>query len=73
MMFRIVFWDVQSFYTAVHPRRQFWTSTIISLNSINRLSFVMVKCVLFEVRTKFLSVVYTSFGFKGLKGLQSFI
>jgi hypothetical protein len=41
MMFRIVFWDVlpddggsthlwnvgrQSFYTAVHPRRQFWTS-----------------------------------------------
>jgi hypothetical protein len=34
MTFRIVFWDVlhlwnvgrQSFYTAVHPRRQFWTS-----------------------------------------------
>jgi hypothetical protein len=28
MMFRIIFWDVgrQSFYTAVHPRRQFWTS-----------------------------------------------
>jgi len=23
MMFIIVFWDV--FYTAVHPRRQFWT------------------------------------------------
>jgi hypothetical protein len=25
-MFRIVFWDVQLFYTAVHPRRQLWTS-----------------------------------------------
>jgi hypothetical protein len=42
MMFRIVFWDVlpckiivdrrfrgqQLFYTAVHPRRQFWTSRV---------------------------------------------
>jgi hypothetical protein len=40
---------------------------IISLNSINQLTFVMVKCgVLFEVRTEFLNIIKTSFGFKGL-------
>jgi hypothetical protein len=41
-------------------------TVIISLNSINDLIFVMVKCdVLFEVRTGFLNIIYTSFGFKG--------
>jgi hypothetical protein len=40
---------------------------IISLNSINQLIFVMVKCdVLFEVRTEFLNIILTSFSFKGL-------
>jgi hypothetical protein len=38
-----------------------------SLNSVNHLIFVMVKCdVLFEVRTEFLNNIYTRFGFKGL-------
>jgi hypothetical protein len=42
-------------------------TVIISLNSINQLIFVMVMCgVLFKVRTKFLNIIYTSFGFKGL-------
>jgi hypothetical protein len=43
----------------------------ISLNSINQLIFVMLKCgVLFEVRTEFLNIIYTSFGFKGIsKGI----
>jgi hypothetical protein len=42
---------------------------IISLNSVNELIFVMVKCgVLFEVRTEFLNIIYTSFCFTGLKG-----
>jgi hypothetical protein len=38
-----------------------------SLNSINQLIFVMVKCgVLFEVRTGFLNIIIqTSFGLKG--------
>jgi hypothetical protein len=40
---------------------------IISLNSVNQLIFVMVKYgVLFEVRTEFLNVIYTSLGFKGI-------
>jgi hypothetical protein len=39
---------------------------IISLNSINQLISVMVKCgVLFEVRTEFLNITKTSCGFKG--------
>jgi hypothetical protein len=43
-------------------------TVIISLNSINQLIFVMVKCgVLFEVRTEFLHNIYTSFVFKWLK------
>jgi hypothetical protein len=30
--------------------------------------FVMVaSCVLFEVRTEFLNIIWTSFGFKGLR------
>jgi hypothetical protein len=38
-----------------------------TVNSINQLIFVMVKCgVLFEVRTEYLSVIYMSFSFKGL-------
>jgi hypothetical protein len=42
-------------------------TVIISLNSVNQLIFVMVKCgVLFEVRTEFLYTIYKSFGFKGL-------
>jgi hypothetical protein len=40
---------------------------IISLNSVNQLIFEMVKCgVFFVVRTEFLNIIYTSFGFKGL-------
>jgi hypothetical protein len=36
------------------------------LNGINQLIFVMVKCgVLFEVRTEFLNIIQTSFGFRG--------
>jgi hypothetical protein len=38
---------------------------MVSLNNINQLILVMVKCgVLFEVRTGFLNVIYTSFGFQ---------
>jgi hypothetical protein len=34
-----------------------WTA-IISLNSINKLIFVMVKCgILFEVRSEFLNII----------------
>jgi hypothetical protein len=41
---------------------------IISLNSVNQLIFVMVKCgVLFEVRTGLLNIISTSFGFRGLR------
>jgi hypothetical protein len=41
---------------------------ITSLSSVNQLIFVMVKYgVLFEVRTEFLNIIYTSFGFRGLK------
>jgi hypothetical protein len=36
-------------------------TTITSLNSINQLIFVMMKCVLFVVGTEFLNVTYTSF------------
>jgi hypothetical protein len=40
-------------------------TAFISLNGINQLIDVMVKCgVLFEVRTEFLNIIYTSFGFK---------
>jgi hypothetical protein len=40
---------------------------IISLNSVNQLIFVMVKfCVYFAVRTRFLYIIKTSFGFKEL-------
>jgi hypothetical protein len=47
------------------------TTAIISLNSVNQLIFVMVKCrVLFEVRTEFLNIILTSLGFKGLIDLQ---
>jgi hypothetical protein len=43
-------------------------TVIISLNGVNQLIFVMVKCgVFFEVRTEFLNIIYTSFGFKALK------
>jgi hypothetical protein len=39
----------------------------ISLNSINELIFVMVKCgVPFEVRTEFLNIICRTFGFKGV-------
>jgi hypothetical protein len=42
-------------------------SSFKGLNNINQLIVVMVKCgVLFEVRTEFLNIIYTSFGFKGL-------
>jgi hypothetical protein len=42
-------------------------SDYLSLNSINQLIFVMVKySVFFAVRTEFLNIIQTSFGFKGL-------
>jgi hypothetical protein len=45
-------------------------TAITSLNTINQLMFAMVKFgVLFEVRTKFLTVIYASFGFKGLSSI----
>jgi hypothetical protein len=40
---------------------------IISLNSINQLIYIMVNCVLFEVRTEFINAIYTNFGFDGLR------
>jgi hypothetical protein len=41
---------------------------VLTVNSVNQLIFAMVKCgVLFEVRTEFLNIIYTIFGFKGLK------
>jgi hypothetical protein len=40
---------------------------MISLNSINQLIFVLIECCgFFAVRTEFLYIVYSSFGFKGL-------
>jgi hypothetical protein len=37
-------------------------------NSIDQLIFVMGKCgVFYEVQTELLNIIYTSFGFKGLK------
>jgi hypothetical protein len=45
-------------------------TVIISLNSINQLMFVMVKCGgLFEVWTESLNIIQLSFSFKGLNGL----
>jgi hypothetical protein len=42
-------------------------TAIISLNNVNQLIFVMVKCgVLFEVRTEFLNKIWASFVFKWL-------
>jgi hypothetical protein len=39
----------------------------ISLNSVNHLIFVMVKCgAFFAVRTEFLNIIYLSFRFNGL-------
>jgi hypothetical protein len=46
-------------------------TAFIFLNSVKKLIFVMARCgVLFEVRTEFLNIVYTSFGFKGLMLIQ---
>jgi hypothetical protein len=40
---------------------------ILSVNNVFQLIFVTVKCgVFYEVRTGFLNVMYTKFGFKGL-------
>jgi hypothetical protein len=40
---------------------------ICSVNSINKLIFVVVKCgVFFVVWTEFLNIIYASFGCKGL-------
>jgi hypothetical protein len=42
-------------------------TAIVSVNSINQLIIVMVKCgILFEVWAEFLNIIKTSFGFKGL-------
>jgi hypothetical protein len=39
----------------------------VSLNRVNQLAFVMVKCgVFFAVRTEFLNIIQPSFGFKGI-------
>jgi hypothetical protein len=47
---------------------------ITPLNSINHSIFVMVKCgVFFAVRTEFLNIIHTSFGFKELKKCIYFI
>jgi hypothetical protein len=47
-------------------------TAIISLNRINQLISVMMKCsVLFEVWTGFLNIIYMSFGFKLLISLLS--
>lgn len=41
--------------------------TAFSSNGVNHLSLALVMgSVFFEVRTKFLNIVYTTFGFKGL-------
>jgi hypothetical protein len=43
-------------------------NSLFSLNSIKQLIFVIVKCcVLFTVRAEFLSIIWKTFGFKGLK------
>jgi hypothetical protein len=45
----------------------FRITAIISVNSINQLILVIVKCcVFFEVRTEFLDTIETSFNFKRL-------
>jgi hypothetical protein len=45
---------------------------IISVNSVNRFIFVMVKCCVFlEVRPEFLIIILTRFGFQGIKRFQS--
>jgi hypothetical protein len=45
----------------------------ISLNSVNKLMFVMVTgCVPFAVRPQFLYITVTIFRFKGLTALQCF-
>jgi hypothetical protein len=44
---------------------------ILTVNSVNQLIFVMVKCcVFFAVRTEFLNIVLTSFSFEMLKTTQ---
>jgi hypothetical protein len=41
-------------------------TAITSLNSINQIIFVMVKCCdLFGVGTVFFNIIWTSFGFEG--------
>jgi hypothetical protein len=40
---------------------------ILTINSVNQLIFVMVKCcIFFAVQTGFLNIIQMSFGFKGL-------
>jgi hypothetical protein len=44
------------------------------LNSNTHLIPVTVRCgVLFEVRTEFLNIIYTSFGFKGLSEVNKLL
>jgi hypothetical protein len=44
---------------------------VLSVNSVNQLVFVMVKCcVHFEVRTEFLNNIQTNCGFKGIDSPQ---
>jgi hypothetical protein len=62
--------SIQDFRRKCHVPCVLHDSTIsssLNLNSVNQLTFRMVKCgVLFEVRTEFLNNIYTCFGFKGL-------
>jgi hypothetical protein len=48
-------------------------TVIIYLHSFDQLVLVMMQCgVLFQIRTEFLNVIYTSIGFKGLINSDKF-
>jgi hypothetical protein len=50
----------------------YWFCMILTINSVNQLIFLMVKYgVFFKVRTEFLNIIFTNFGFKGLNELQN--
>jgi hypothetical protein len=67
-------WDISLLlrgYTALYPRT-LSSTRLLNLNTVNQLIVVMVKYgVLFEVRTGFLNIIQTSFGFKGLTTLSA--
>jgi hypothetical protein len=43
-------------------------NTVISLNCFNQFLVIFIFCVHFEVRTKYLNITNTSFGFGRLRG-----